>query len=132
MLELVKSLRQLCFSLEREVRREAGLTQAQVLSLLNLKADEVISCQEFSQRMDLSFSRGSRVIDALVRKGLISRTSSRADRRCKRIKLTKKGLEVQNKVHQILARQEEHWREKLGKEKTARLTEYIRQILVDK
>jgi len=76
MLELVKSLRQLCFSLEREVRREAGLTQAQVLSLLNLKADEVISCQEFSQRMDLSFSRGSRVIDALVRKGLISRTSS--------------------------------------------------------
>lgn len=132
MLELVKSLRQLCFALEREVRREAGLTQAQVLSLLNLNADEVVSCQEFSQRMDLSFSRGSRVIDALVRKGLISRTSSRSDRRCKRIKLTKKGLEAKRKVHQILAKQEERWREKLGKEKTEKLTEYIIQILADK
>ena len=54
MLELVKSLRQLCFALEREVRREAGLTQAQVLSLLNLNADEVVSCQEFSQRQKLN------------------------------------------------------------------------------
>jgi|Deesub1362B_J571_1020462.scaffolds.fasta_scaffold00001_734 MarR family multiple gene transcriptional regulator MgrA len=129
MLELVRSLRQLCFSIEREVRREAGLTQAQVLSLLNLNPTEVITCQEFSQRMDLSFSRGSRVIDALVRKGLISRTSSKADRRCKRIKLTKKGLEVQKKVHQILQRQEARWRKKLGKEKTDKLTEFILQIL---
>lgn len=76
---------------EARLRIDLGLSGSQFRGLAALEVDEILSCRDFSRRLALSESRGSRVIDRLVQEGLLSRTDCDADRRCKRLRLTPRG-----------------------------------------
>lgn len=79
---------------ERKTWKKLGLTEAEFRGILCMGEGEKITCQEFSKRMDLSVSRGSRVVDRLCVKNLIQRVDCDSDRRCKNIWLTEKGNEI--------------------------------------
>jgi DNA-binding MarR family transcriptional regulator len=85
---------------ENQIRLDLGLSEAEYKGFLCLGEEEKINCQEFSRRMGLSVSRGSRVVDLLCRKKYIERVDCDADRRCKNIWLTDKGKNVRRLITQ--------------------------------
>jgi DNA-binding MarR family transcriptional regulator len=57
--------------------------------------------------MDLSVSRGSRVVDRLCSKQYIERVDCDADRRCKNIWLTREGFAVRQKILEEIQKTED-------------------------
>jgi DNA-binding MarR family transcriptional regulator len=80
------------------IRKRLGLSEAEYKGILCLDEGEKITCQEHSRRMNLSVSRGSRVVDRLCVKRYIERVDCDADRRCKNIWLTGKGIAVRRRI----------------------------------
>jgi DNA-binding MarR family transcriptional regulator len=85
---------------ENRIRLDLGLSEAEYKGFLCIEEEEKINCQEFSRRMELSVSRGSRVVDLLCRKKYIERVDCDADRRCKNIWLTAKGKDIRRLIAQ--------------------------------
>lgn len=90
------------FAHKNRIRKKIGLSEAEYKGVLCIDAGERISCQEFSRRMGLSVSRGSRVVDRLCMKKYIERVGCESDRRCKNIWLTKKGASVRRSITEEL------------------------------
>ncbi len=82
-----------------KIRKDTGLTSAEFKGLDCLEIDEELSCQDLSSRMNLSVSRGSRIIEGLFRKGFLDRAGCSEDRRCKKVWLTDYGAEVRKKIN---------------------------------
>jgi len=80
------------------IKKRLGLSDAEYKGILCLGEEEKITCQELSKRMNLSVSRGSRVVERLCTKKYISRVDCDADRRCKNIWLTGKGTAVRRRI----------------------------------
>jgi DNA-binding MarR family transcriptional regulator len=87
---------------ENKTQKKVGLSEAEYRGILSIDAGEKITCQEFSGRMGLSVSRGSRVVDQLCIKKYIERVDCESDRRCKNIWLTKKGHSVRQAITEEL------------------------------
>ncbi len=85
---------------ENRIRKRFDLSEAEYKGILCLGEEEKIKCQEFSRRLDLSVSRGSRVVDRLCDKKYIERVDCDADRRCKIIWLTREGAAVRQNIAQ--------------------------------
>lgn len=83
---------------ENKIRTKLGLSEAEFKGILCIDNEEKITCQEFSKRMNLSVSRGSRVIDRLCAKKHIERVDCDSDRRCKNIWLTREGTAVRQMI----------------------------------
>ncbi len=87
---------------ENKTQKKVGFSEAEYKGILCIDAGEKITCQEFSGRMGLSVSRGSRVVDRLCIKKYIERVDCKSDRRCKNIWLTKKGVSARRTVTEEL------------------------------
>jgi DNA-binding MarR family transcriptional regulator len=98
LVDILVDLRKECEAHEEKVGTSLDLSKAEYNGLLCLVKGERITCQEFSERMNLSVSRGSRVIDRLFEKGYLNRVDCSEDRRCKHVELTKSGLTVRRKI----------------------------------
>ena len=81
-----------------KIRTKLGLSEAEYNGIICIEHEEKITCQEFSKRMVLSVSRGSRVVDRLCTKKYIERVDCEADRRCKNIWLTREGFAIRQKI----------------------------------
>jgi DNA-binding MarR family transcriptional regulator len=101
LLDLIRILRKKCVERESEIKKKLGLSEAEFQGLQCIDENEKITCQIFSERMNLSVSRGTRIIDRLFRKGYFDRTDCSEDRRCKNIRLTLSGLEIKNKIEKL-------------------------------
>jgi len=83
---------------EEKIRNKFGLSQAEYKGILCIEEGEEINCQDFSRRLALSVSRGSRIVDRLCGKKYIGRTDCQSDRRCKNIWLTREGIEIRRLI----------------------------------
>ena len=108
LLDIIGKIREKCLAKEEEIRQVLNLTETEYRGLLCLNRNERITCQEFSARMNLSVSRGSRVIDRLYAGGYIDRIDLSSDRRCKNIWLTNTGHAVRNQIDKHRQRCEEN------------------------
>jgi DNA-binding MarR family transcriptional regulator len=81
---------------EKEVRlaEQYGLTQAEFRCLRLFNANEIINNKHMAERMNLSPSRLTRIIDGLVKKGYLNREIDNVDRRNMRVYLSKQGEEI--------------------------------------
>ena len=98
LVDILGDLRKKCEAYEAKIRKSLDLSEAEYTGLLSLNKNEKITCQEFSERMRLSVSRGSRVIDKLFERGYLNRVDCSEDRRCKNVRLTDNGAEVRRKI----------------------------------
>lgn len=108
LLDLVEQIREKCLAKEMEIRQILGLVETEYRGLLCFDGNERITCQEFSARMNLSVSRGSRIIDRLCAGGYLDRADLSSDRRYKNIWLTKKGVTVHCRIHDYRKQCEEN------------------------
>jgi DNA-binding MarR family transcriptional regulator len=91
---------------EDRLQKKIALSGTEYRGLLCLGEKEKITCQEFSKRMRLSLSRGSRVVDRLHNKEYVERVDCPTDRRCKNIWLTKKGVRLRQKIEREIQKWE--------------------------
>lgn len=98
MIDILGEIGKSILAREDKIKLGLGLSEAEYKGLLCIDEEEKITCQEFSKRMDLSVSRGSRVVDLLNRNKYIERVDCNSDRRCKNIWLTDKGKNVRRVI----------------------------------
>jgi len=96
--ELILSIKRKCVSNEEKIQHELNLSQAEFNGLLALKPEEPISGNAFADRLSLSPSRGSRVLNKLTTKGYVQTTFIPTDRRSVSISLSSSGLQMKNEI----------------------------------
>jgi DNA-binding MarR family transcriptional regulator len=98
LLELLENIRSRCREREIRLRSRLGLSISHYRGLSRLGENEIVTCRELARRLALSPSRASRVIEGLVRDGLLSRDGCASDRRCKRLRLTPRGQSLRRRI----------------------------------
>lgn len=81
-----------CQEKEARLADQYGLTQAEFRCLRLFGTDETINNKQIAERMQLSPSRLTRIIDGLVSKGYMMREIEPNDRRNMRVSLSKNGV----------------------------------------
>lgn len=92
--DLIQSIKKGCIKTEEHLREEHDLSTAEFKGLLVMELDEQVSGGAFSNRMGLSPSRGSRVINQLVQKKLLQIEPIPDNRRAIKVFFTEHGKEV--------------------------------------
>ena len=88
-----------CHEKEERLAKNHGLTQAEFRCLRLIQAGENINNREIAERMKLSASRLTRIIDGLVQKGYVIREIEPSDRRNMRVYLSSKGVEFTKRLN---------------------------------
>lgn len=81
--------------------KENGLTsftQYNVLRILRGAGEEGLSCQNIGQRLISRIPDVTRLLDRMVKLGLVDRSHSTKDRRVVLVKLTQAGIDLVNKM----------------------------------
>ncbi len=92
--DLTFSLLASCQEKENRLAEQHGLTQAEFRCLRLFSTDEIVNNKKIAERMNLSPSRLTRIIDGLVAKDYIVREINNTDRRNMRVSLSKKGVQI--------------------------------------
>ena len=101
-IEVIFALKSKCCSKEEKIREELKLSPAEFKGLLSIEPGVIVPCKVLSQKMGLSVSRGSRVIEKLMKSGYMEEVKTIGDRRVVNITLAKKGINTQKKIMKIL------------------------------
>jgi len=96
--ELILGVKRKCQRSEEQIQAELGLSQAQFNGLIVLGDGQEVTGCEFAQRMALSASRGSRVLNTLVVDGYVKTRSRSDDRRSIVVSLTPKGRRTKQRI----------------------------------
>jgi DNA-binding MarR family transcriptional regulator len=128
-MELIIRLKHCCEERESGIVRRAGLTPAEYACLRALPGDGKVAAGLVATRMRLSPSRGSRVVDALVRRGLVLRTTSTRDRRSIDLSLSNGGRAVRRTIDAALTSCDRQIRSRLKATELARAAGGLRLLL---
>jgi DNA-binding MarR family transcriptional regulator len=101
-IEVIFALKSKCCSKEDKIREELKLSPAEFKGIISIEPGVIVPCKVLSQKMGLSVSRGSRVIEKLMKSGYMEEVKTNGDRRVVNITLTKKGINIQKKIMKIL------------------------------
>jgi|WetSurMetagenome_2_1015567.scaffolds.fasta_scaffold254396_1 DNA-binding MarR family transcriptional regulator len=104
LLGLVRAMRDCCQRQEGEMCRKLALTASQFGCLLAVpEVAGESNVNQMAEFMGLSASRASRIVDSLVRAGLLERRTMDQDRRTQLVRLTPVGQEKWRLARQLLA-----------------------------
>lgn len=89
-----------CQEKEDRLAEQYGLTQAEFRCLRLFGRDETLNNKLIAERMKLSPSRLTRIIDGLVQKEYVTREINNEDRRNMKVSLSQKGKDLVEKLNQ--------------------------------
>jgi DNA-binding MarR family transcriptional regulator len=127
---LVRTMRDCCQRQEGVMCGKLGLNPSQFACLLAMpeQAGE-FTVHEVAEVMGLSPSRTSRIVDSLVRAGLLARRSLDSDRRTQLVTLTAAGQEKWHEAHRLLAECEKRLLAHLSPQHKQELAETLKSII---
>ncbi len=96
--ELILAIKRKCQRNEDQIQAELELSQAEFNALIVLDEGQEVSGCAFAERMALSPSRGSRVLDKLVTDGYVKTAAGSADRRAIVVSLTPRGRRAKQRI----------------------------------
>jgi DNA-binding MarR family transcriptional regulator len=96
---LIFEILPICQKKEEELAEGHGLFHTEFKCLRLFGVDENMNNKEIAERMRLSPSRLTRIMDGLVKKGYMKREIDKSDRRNMTISLSRKGKILTNKVN---------------------------------
>lgn len=99
--DVLQKLRDTCILSEEKIRGALNLSHAEYYAVGCMQKGERVTCQELANRMGLSLSRCSRIVDRLHDKGFILRADCPSDRRCKQLGLSTKGVHTNKEIEQL-------------------------------
>lgn len=89
-----------CHEKQEIIAGKVGLTVAEFKVMRAFRGDGQLTGQELSNRVQLSGSRMTRILDGLVEKQIVRRDIGMKDRRTMEISLTEKGQLITQKLQQ--------------------------------
>jgi DNA-binding MarR family transcriptional regulator len=98
LLDLIYELRKKCLQIDESLFDSFDISQAEYNMFICLKNCKHFNSYSVAEKMNLSLSRVSRIIDKMVGKEFLTRTTNKLDRRAIDIKLTPKGKEIMTKI----------------------------------
>ncbi|MCK4241222.1 MAG: MarR family transcriptional regulator [Candidatus Atribacteria bacterium] len=125
LIDLLIQLKRGCMEDEEQIRTICKVSLAEYKGIMVIGEGEKITCNILSKKMGLSPSRGSRIIDNLVKKGYLSRMINPEDRRSFVVSLSSKGVKIKSQIEQERNNCEKRIRKKLS----AREVELIKEGL---
>jgi len=100
LVDLVIELKKNCMEDEKQIRTLCNVSLAEYKGIIEIETTERVTCNVLSKKMSLSISRGSRIIDSLVRKGYLLRMENPEDRRSFVLSLSSKGAKIRKQIEQ--------------------------------
>jgi len=100
LVDLIIELKKGCMEDEKQIRTLCNVSLAEYKAVLEIETTEIITCNVLSEKMGLSISRGSRIIDSLVRKGYLLRMLNPEDRRSFFLSFSPKGTKIKKQIGQ--------------------------------
>ena len=100
LVDLIIELKKGCMEDEKQIRTLCNVSLAEYKAILEIKTTERITCNVLSEKMGLSVSRGSRIIDSLIRKKYLLRMENPEDRRSFVLSLSSKGIKIRKQIEQ--------------------------------
>ena len=97
--DLTFSLLQRCQEKEARLAEEHGLFHAEFRCLRLMGSEGSLNNKDIAERMNLSPSRITRIMDGLVKKGYMQREINKGDRRNMKISLSRRGKILTNKLN---------------------------------
>ena len=116
LVDLIIELKKGCMEDEKQIRTLCNISLAEYRGIMEIKMTERITCNVLSKKMGLSPSRGSRIIDGLVRKKYLTRTTNPEDRRSFVLSLSSKGVKIKDDIERERNNCEKRIRKKLSTE----------------
>ncbi|GAB4115535.1 MAG: hypothetical protein Kow00103_10400 [Candidatus Caldatribacteriota bacterium] len=98
LIDLIIDLKRNCLADEQQIRTICNISLAEYKGITEMDIEEQIPCNVLAKKMGLSPSRGSRVIDNLVRKGYLLRKTHPRDRRSFIVSLSSKGIKIKKRI----------------------------------
>ena len=128
LIDLIDQLKSRCIENELTIMEQARLTPAEYNGILALEPKEFVCGSTLSQKMNLSPSRASRVIEKLVKSGYLVRENDARDRRKCTICLAEKGIKVKKKIDKIKKECEKRVLEKLSATELEQFTLSLKKV----
>jgi DNA-binding MarR family transcriptional regulator len=125
---LIEELKDRCISNTLKIRKEANLSHSEYAGISVMTNDEIICGNDLSKKMNLSPSRGSRIIDSLVRNGFLTRENDPEDRRRYTLRLADKGIQVKKRIEKTIDECEKKVFSVLSKEEIKHFSRSIKKI----
>jgi len=100
LVDLIIELKKGCMEDEEQIRTFCKISLAEYKGIMEIEAAERVTCNALSKKMGLSISRGSRIIDSLVKRGYLLRMENPEDRRSFIISLSSEGVKIRKQIEQ--------------------------------
>lgn len=97
-IDLIFDLQKKCNTENDAFINKLDISQAEYNMFICLKNCKHFNSYSVSEKMNLSLSRVSRIIDKMVNKSYLTRTTNKIDRRAIDIKITAKGTGILQKI----------------------------------
>lgn len=114
LVDLLIELKKGCMEDEAQIRTLCKVSLAEYKAVMEINRTERITCNVLAKKMGLSPSRGSRIIDGLVRKKYLIRMTNSQDRRSFVLSLSPEGMKIKEQIEQERNNYESRMREKLS------------------
>ena len=85
---------------EKQIRTLCNISLAEYKGIMEIDTAERVTCNVLSKKMGVSISRGSRIIDGLVKKEYLLRMENPEDRRSFVLYLSSKGTKIRKQIEQ--------------------------------
>ena len=95
----ILKIKYFCLCNESRISASCHIGMSELKCINAIENYDGMTCSELSDRMNLSPSRGSRIIDNLVKKGYLSRRVKDYDRRSTFLYLTDKGKKIKDNIN---------------------------------
>ena len=128
LIDLIIKLKKGCMEDEKQIRTLCNISLAEYQGIMEINATERITCNVLSKKMGLSPSRGSRIIDGLVRKGYLLRATNPGDRRSFVLSFSSKGVKIKDDIERERNNCEKRIREKLSIKEFNRIKEGLELV----
>ena len=128
LVDLIIKLKKGCMEDEKQIRTLCNISLAEYQGIMEINATERITCNVLSKKMGLSPSRGSRIIDGLVRKGYLLRATNPGDRRSFVLSFSSKGVKIKDDIERERNNCEKRIREKLSIKEFNRIKEGLELV----
>jgi DNA-binding MarR family transcriptional regulator len=119
-----------CQEKEARLAENHGLTQSEFRCLRLFNKDDVLNNKQVAERMNLSPSRLTRIIDGLVAKNYIIRQIEPSDRRNMKVTLSKRGKVITQKLNDAYVKIHKEILEDIDKSQHKPLINAMENLLV--
>lgn len=128
-LDLIYELKKKCIQSDEDFFNTLDISQAEYNMFICLKNCKHFNSYSVAEKMQLSLSRVSRIIDKMVNKEFLTRSTNKDDRRAIDIKMTPKGKEVMNKIIEYRSERESKLESKVNEKEKADISVNLKKLI---